>query len=86
LLHGWLAVTRHRGDGPGARQRQFFLSPSSSPAAPAPATATELILGRGTPSDLLFGPSPAVGFNLVGPTTLSHGIIVLNYEFDKMLA
>jgi dihydrofolate reductase len=44
-----------------------------------------LILGRGSPSDLLFGPSPAVGFNLVGSTTLSNGIIILNYEFDKML-
>jgi dihydrofolate reductase len=45
-----------------------------------------LILGRGSPSDLLFGPSPAVSFNLVGSTTLSHGIIILNYEIDKMLA
>ncbi len=45
-----------------------------------------LILGRGSPSDLLFGPSAAVGFNLVGSTTLSNGIIILNYEIDKMLA
>jgi dihydrofolate reductase len=45
-----------------------------------------LILGRGSPSDLLFGPSPAVGFNLVGSTTLSNGIIIINYTFDKTLA
>jgi dihydrofolate reductase len=45
-----------------------------------------LIVGRGSPSDLLFGPSPAVGLNLVGSTALSNGIIILNYEFDKMLA
>jgi riboflavin biosynthesis pyrimidine reductase len=44
-----------------------------------------LILGRGSASDLLFGPSPAVGFNLVGSTTLSNGIVILNYEFDKTL-
>lgn len=45
-----------------------------------------LILGRGSPSDLLFGSGPAVGFNLDGSTRLSNGIIVLNYEFDKTLA
>jgi dihydrofolate reductase len=45
-----------------------------------------LIVGRGSSTDLLFGQSPAVGFNLVGSTTLSNGIIILNYEFDKMLA
>ena len=45
-----------------------------------------LILGRGSPSDLLFGPSPAVGFNLVESTALSNGIIVLSYTFDKNLA
>ncbi len=30
-----------------------------------------LILGRGSPGDFFFGPSRAVGFNLVGSTTLS---------------
>jgi dihydrofolate reductase len=44
-----------------------------------------LILGRGSPSDLLFGPTQAVGFNLVGSTALNNGIIVLNYVFDKNL-
>jgi dihydrofolate reductase len=43
------------------------------------------ILGRGSPSDLLFGPSPAVSFNLAGSTALSNGIIILKYEIDKML-
>lgn len=43
------------------------------------------IVGRGSPSDLLFGPSPGVAFNLVDSTTLSNGIIILNYEFDKRL-
>ncbi|MBV9599490.1 MAG: dihydrofolate reductase family protein [Chloroflexi bacterium] len=45
-----------------------------------------LIVGRGTVNDLLFGPSPSVGFNLVGSTPLSNGIIILRYEFDKMLS
>ena len=45
-----------------------------------------LILGHGSPSNLLFGPSPAVSFRLTGSTTLSHGIMILNYETDKMLA
>jgi dihydrofolate reductase len=45
-----------------------------------------LIVGHGSPSDLLFGPSPAVGFDLVDSTPLSNGIIILNYAFDRMLA
>jgi dihydrofolate reductase len=44
-----------------------------------------LILGRGISSDLLFGASPSVSFNLVGSTTLSNAIIILNYELDKAL-
>ena len=44
-----------------------------------------LILGHGSPSDLLFGSMPSVGFRLAGSTTLSHGIIILNYETDKIL-
>jgi hypothetical protein len=35
---------------------------------------------------LLFGPVPSVGFRLAGSTTLSHGIIILNYVTDKILA
>lgn len=45
-----------------------------------------LIVGRGSPKDLLFGPSPPLGFNLVDSTVLSNGIIILDYAFDKMLA
>ena len=45
-----------------------------------------LILGHGSPSDLLFGPTPSVGFRLAGTTTLSHGIVILNYETDEVLA
>jgi len=45
-----------------------------------------LILGHGSPSDLLFGSAPSVAFRLVGSTTLSHGIIILNYVTDKVLA
>jgi len=44
-----------------------------------------LILGRGDPSDLLFGAAPAVGFQLADVTTLSDGIVILNYHTDKAL-
>ncbi|HEY3059414.1 MAG TPA: dihydrofolate reductase family protein [Chloroflexota bacterium] len=44
-----------------------------------------LILGHGSPSDLLFGPAPSVSFRLAGSTTLDHGIIILNYETDKII-
>ena len=37
------------------------------------------------PSDLLFGSAPSVAFRLVGSTTLSHGIIILNYVTDNIL-
>lgn len=45
-----------------------------------------LILGRGVLGDLLFGNLPsAVAFRLVGATPLSNGIVVLNYETDRLL-
>lgn len=39
-----------------------------------------LNLGRGEPSDLLFGAAPAVGFQLADVTTLSDGIVILSYR------
>jgi dihydrofolate reductase len=45
-----------------------------------------LILGHGSPSDLLFGPVPSVGFRLTESTTLNHGIIILNYATDKIIS
>jgi dihydrofolate reductase len=44
-----------------------------------------LIVGAGRPSDLLFGASPAVGFELTDTTTLSNGIVILSYQTDKTL-
>jgi dihydrofolate reductase len=44
-----------------------------------------LILGRGEPSDLLFGSVPATSFRLVDTTALSNGILILAYETDKRL-
>lgn len=44
-----------------------------------------LILGTGSPSDLLFGEAPAVGFELADATTLSNGVVVLSYQTDKTL-
>jgi dihydrofolate reductase len=44
-----------------------------------------LIVGAGRPSDLLFGAASAVGFELTGTTTLSDGIVILNYQTDKQL-
>jgi dihydrofolate reductase len=44
-----------------------------------------LIVGSGQPGDLLFGAVPAVAFDLVETTTLSDGIVVLNYRLDKTL-
>jgi len=38
-----------------------------------------LILGRGSPSDLLFGPSPAVKFDLADSTVMRNGIILVKY-------
>ncbi|WP_028060691.1 hypothetical protein [Candidatus Solirubrobacter pratensis] len=45
-----------------------------------------LILGNGSPSDLLFGAAPAVGFNLTDATTLSDGIVIVSYETHRTLA
>jgi riboflavin biosynthesis pyrimidine reductase len=44
-----------------------------------------LILGRGGPSDLLFGAVPAVGFDLVDTTALSDGTVILGYRTDELL-
>jgi hypothetical protein len=44
-----------------------------------------LIVGRGTPDDLLFGAVPATGFELADATTLSDGIVILSYRTDKRL-
>jgi dihydrofolate reductase len=44
-----------------------------------------LILGHGTPADLLFGAAPAVGFRLTDTTALSDGIVLLSYQTDKTL-
>jgi dihydrofolate reductase len=38
-----------------------------------------LILGKGTPGDLLFGEAPAVGFELTDVTSLSDGTVILAY-------
>jgi dihydrofolate reductase len=45
-----------------------------------------LIVGAGRPSDLLFGAAPAVGFHLTDATTLSDGIVILDYQTDMTLA
>jgi dihydrofolate reductase len=45
-----------------------------------------LIVGTGSPSDLLFGPAPAVGFNVTDVTTLSNGIVILSYETGERLS
>lgn len=45
-----------------------------------------LIVGTGTPGDLLFGSAPAVGFHLTDVVTLDNGIVVLSYRTDKFLA
>jgi dihydrofolate reductase len=45
-----------------------------------------LIVGAGSPSDLLFGAAPAVGFDLTGTTALSDGTVILSYQTDKTLA
>jgi dihydrofolate reductase len=44
-----------------------------------------LILGSGSPADLLFGEAPAVGFRLADATTLSDGTVILSYQTDKTL-
>jgi hypothetical protein len=42
-----------------------------------------LIVGAGSPSDLLFGAAPAGGFHLTDATTLSDGIVILSYRTDR---
>jgi dihydrofolate reductase len=44
-----------------------------------------LILGSGSPSGLLFGEAPAVGFQLADATTLGDGTVILSYQTDKVL-
>ena len=44
-----------------------------------------LIVGAGSPSDLLFGTVPATGFDLTDTTTLSNGIVILSYQTGKTL-
>ena len=44
-----------------------------------------LIVGSGTPSDLLFGATPAVGFDLFDATTLSDGKVILSYRVGEKL-
>jgi len=44
-----------------------------------------LILGRGSPSDLLFGAAPAIGFELADAMTLSDGTVILSYQTAKAL-
>jgi hypothetical protein len=43
-------------------------------------------LKESPPSDLLFGRVLTVGFRLAGSTTLSHAIIILNYETDRIIS
>ena len=44
-----------------------------------------LIVGDGSPSDLLFGAAPAVGFELADATTLGDGIVILSYRTEGRL-
>jgi dihydrofolate reductase len=44
-----------------------------------------LIVGRGSPDDLLFGQVPATGFELTDVTRLSEGTVILSYRTDKKL-
>jgi dihydrofolate reductase len=44
-----------------------------------------LIVGAGSPSDLLFGSAPAVGFTLTDTMTLSDGIVILSYRTERTL-
>ena len=41
-----------------------------------------LILGRGSPGDLLFGPAPELGLRLADATALSDGIVILSYAIS----
>lgn len=44
-----------------------------------------LIVGSGSPGDLLFGPAPALGFDLLDVTTLSDGMVILTYRTGERL-
>jgi dihydrofolate reductase len=44
-----------------------------------------LIVGSGGPSDLLFGATPATGFDLIDVTTLSDGMAILSYRTGERL-
>src|SRR5215207_4450853 len=44
-----------------------------------------LIVGSGSPSDLLFGAVPATAFDLIETTPLSDGTVLLTYRTDKPL-
>jgi dihydrofolate reductase len=44
-----------------------------------------LILATGRPGDLLFGAGPAVALELAGATTLSDGIVILDYRVEQHL-
>jgi dihydrofolate reductase len=44
-----------------------------------------LILGAGSPNDLLFGAVPAVAFDLTDTTALSNGSVILSYQFETKL-
>jgi dihydrofolate reductase len=45
-----------------------------------------LLVGRGAPGDLLFGETPAIGFELGDTTILSNGIAILTYRTTGRLA
>ena len=45
-----------------------------------------LIVGAGSPSDLLFGAVPATGFELLDATSLTDGTVLLSYRTDKPLS
>jgi dihydrofolate reductase len=44
-----------------------------------------LIVGTGRPSDLLFGATAATAFELTGTTTLTDGVVVLDYRVERAL-
>ena len=44
-----------------------------------------LIVGTGSPGDLLFGEAPATHFELIDATPLSDGNVILSYETERAL-
>jgi dihydrofolate reductase len=44
-----------------------------------------LIVGSASPGDLLFGATPALGFDLLGATTLTDGTVLLTYRVGERL-